>query len=960
MPNRKKYEPSLAVPLKSDAGAYRRLLGYVLPYWMAFLVSILGYLIFSFSNVAFVQLISYIVDSLQGNDPLQEGRYANMLSGLLGSADSLNRTIIPVAIIFLVVMRGIGTFVGDTFIAYVATNLVHDLRRQLFNQMMHLPTSFFDSSQQGHLVAKVTFHVTQVTGAATDAVKIIIREGFTVIGYLFFLLYLNWKLTLVLLILAPLIAILVKMAGTRFRRISQKIQQSMGDVTHVVSEAVQGHRIVRIFGGKEYEKKRFEKASNTYRRQSLKMVVTASIATPATQLLVGLALASLVWLLLDPEVLASMTAGKVVAFITTGGLLAKPIRQLAEVNATVQKGLAAAEDIFDLFDQKRENDDGNEVLGLIRGEVEFRDVSFRYASDLPDVLEGLSFHVNPGETIALVGKSGSGKSTLASLIPRFYSPTEGSILIDGKPIDVLSLANLRQHIAIVTQDITLFNDTISKNIAYGNLDHFNRSEIIEAAKKAHIWDFIAGLEQGLDTVIGDDGVLLSGGQRQRLAIARAFLKNAPILILDEATSALDSESESYIQSALEEVVKGRTTFIIAHRLSTIEKANRILVIDSGRVIEQGTHSELLEYKGHYAHLHTHGSKNKGNHEVNQAQPIISPLHTSREEKSEGINPLVQAWYSDSPWLYLLSPLALAYENLLKLRRSWLERRQVKTRMPVVIVGNINVGGTGKTPLVMWIVEQLKKHGFTPGVVSRGYGGASKQYPIEVNGSSDPTIAGDEPVMLFRRLGIPVVVDPNRVRAVEFLDEKFDCNVAISDDGLQHYQLYRDIEICVIDGRRGLGNGLCLPAGPLREPAGRLKEVDFIVTKEVLSQKIDVSSTVMHLDSAGLVNIATGNRILPRDLPFTSIHAVAGIANPESFFNTLRELGFHVVEHIFADHHRFQAEDFNFQDSLPVVMTEKDAVKCERLEGSNPSHWYLEVRAMLPDTFIESILNRITQ
>ena len=960
MSSLKKHEVSAVISDRTDTGIYRRLLAYVFPYWIPFFVSILGYLLFSFSNVAFVQLISYIVDSLQGNDPLQEGGYANILSDLLGPAESLNRTIIPLAIVFLVVMRGVGTFVGDTFIAYVATNLVHDLRRQLFNQMMHLPTSFFDSSQQGHLVAKVTFHVMQVTGAATDAVKIIIREGFTVIGYLVFLLYLNWKLTLILLTVAPMIAILVKMAGIRFRRISQKIQQSMGDVTHVVSEAVQGHRIVRIFGGTEYEKKRFEKASNTYRRQSLKMVVTASIATPATQLLVGLALSGLVWLLLDPAVLGSMTPGKVIAFITTGGLLAKPIRQLAEVNATVQKGLAAAEDIFDLFDEKRENDDGTEILEIVRGEVEFRDVSFRYASDLPNVLEALSFHISPGETIALVGKSGSGKSTLASLIPRFYSPTKGSILIDGKPIDSLSLANLRQHIAIVTQDITLFNDTITKNIAYGNLNHFNRDEVIEAAKKAYIWDFIASLDQGLDTAIGDDGVLLSGGQRQRLAIARAFLKDAPILILDEATSALDSESESYIQSALEEVVKGRTTLIIAHRLSTIEKANRILVIDEGRVIEQGTHSELLRKSGHYAHLHTQGSKNKKHQDLEKTEQRLTPLRRSTESKSEVFNPLVQAWYSESSLLFLLFPLALAYERIVKLRRRMLEANQVRTRVPVVIVGNINVGGTGKTPLVLWIVEQLKKHGFTPGVVSRGYGGTSKQYPIEVSSSSDPALAGDEPVMLSRRLGVPVVVDPDRVRAVEYLDDNFDCNVVVSDDGLQHYQLYRDIEICVIDGRRGLGNGHCLPAGPLREPTERLKEVDFIVTKGDLSQKIDVNSTAMQMKSIDLVNISTGRRILTKDLPFASIHAVAGIANPTPFFNTLRELGFEVVEHAFADHHRFRAEDLYFEDKLPVVMTEKDAVKCERLDSHNASHWYLEVSAILPDTFIGPILNRIAQ
>ncbi|MAI41775.1 MAG: lipid ABC transporter permease [Gammaproteobacteria bacterium] len=953
----KKYEVSTNLPDISNTGIYRRLLAYVIPYWIPFLVSIVGYLIYSASNVAFVQLISYIVDSLQGNDPLLQSQYANIFSGISVPEERLNRTVIPLAIIGLVFLRGVGTFIGDTFIAHVATNLVHNLRRKLFNQMMHLPISFFDSSQQGHLVAKVTFHVTQVTGAATDAVKIIIREGFTVIGYLAFLLYLNWKLTLILLAVAPMIAILVKFAGVRFRRISEKIQQSMGDVTHVVSEAVQGLRIVRIFGGSEYEKKRFEKASNNYRRQALKMVITASIATPTTQLLVGLALAVLVWLVLDPELLASMTPGNVVAFITTGGLLAKPIRQLAEVNATVQKGLAAAEDIFDLFDQEIEKDEGEEILEVVKGDVEFRDVSFSYGEGLPNVLRGLSFHASPGETIALVGKSGSGKSTLASLIPRFYSPTNGSILIDGKPIHSLSLTNLRQHIALVTQDITLFNNTIAENIAYGRLSQCATNDVIEAAKKAHIWDFISSLDQGLSTIIGDDGVLLSGGQRQRLAIARAFLKDAPILILDEATSALDSESERYIQSALEEVVKGRTTFIIAHRLSTVEKANRILVIDEGQVIEQGTHAELLDQNGHYAHLHTHGSENKKYRDAEERKPIVMSGSNRSEELGWEFNPLVKAWYSDASWIYLLAPLGWVYEQLAKLRRKWLEGQQMPAKIPVIIVGNINIGGTGKSPLVIWIIEQLLERGFRPGIVSRGYGGRAKQYPMEVSKSTDPHLSGDEPAMLARRLGVPIVVDPNRVQAVEFIANNYNCDVVVSDDGLQHYRLYRNIEIAVIDGQRGLGNGLCLPAGPLRESPERLKEVDFIVTNGEPSQKLVFESTVMRIESTNLVNMSTGAKILPTELSFVRIHAVAGIANPVRFFNMLRELGFEVIEHRFADHYSFKLADLDYQDQLPVVMTEKDAVKCERLNLDRTSHWYLEISAKLPDTFSELMLNK---
>ena len=584
----------------NDVKIYGRLLSYVVPYWGAFLLSILGFLIFALANVSFLQLISYIVDSLKGTDPLVQSNYSAFLENIFGQGDSLNRTVIPIAIVIIVICRGFGTFVGNFFISVVSTSLIHNLRCELFDQLLKLPSKFYDRNAMGHLVAKVTFHVTQVTGAATDAVRVIIREGFTVISYLVFLLYLNWKLTLIFFAVAPFIALLVRFAGKRFRRISERIQQSMGDVTHVASEAVQGYRVVRTFGGADYERQRFNHVSQYNRRQSMKMVVTSSISTPVIQLLVASALAGLVWLVLDPTLLVAMTAGNVVAFITTGGLLAKPIRQLSEVNATVQKGLAAAEDIFDLFDQETEKDGGDIELTDVEGRVEFKHVSFSYGDDLPGVLKDISFTVTPGETIALVGRSGSGKSTLASLIPAFYSPTSGSILIDGKQIESITLVNLRQHIAIVTQQVTLFNDTVRRNIAYGSLADSSDDEITDAAKKAYAWDFISELRKGLDTVVGDDGVLLSGGQRQRLAIARAFLKDAPILILDEATSALDSESERYIQTALEAVVKGRTTFIIAHRLTTIEKADRILVIDNGRIVEQGTHQQLLANNGFYS------------------------------------------------------------------------------------------------------------------------------------------------------------------------------------------------------------------------------------------------------------------------------------------------------------------------------------------------------------------------
>lgn len=956
----------------SDIKIYSRLLSYVVPYWPAFLLSILGFLIYSLSNVAFLNLVGYIVDSIEpgGSQVAMDAELATFFSSLLGEPGDLNRTLVPLAIVLIATTRGLGTFIGNYFIAYVSNYLVHNLRTELFDRLLTLPSAFYDRHAMGHLVAKVTFHVTQVTGAATDAVRVIIREGFTVIGYLGFLLYLNWKLTLIFLTVAPLIALLVNAAGKRFRRISERIQDSMGDVTHVATEAVQGYREVRTFGGSDYEAERFDKVSQDNRRQSMKMVVTSSLATPAIQIMVSVALAGLVWLVLDPLFLANMSAGDVIIFITTGGLLAKPIRQLSEVVATVQKGLAAAEDIFDLFDQETEKDTGQFEVDRVAGRVEFRNVSFSYRYSAqengePDqskqVLRDVSFTVEPGETVALVGRSGSGKSTLVSLVPRFYTPGSGQILIDGHPIEEFKLDNLRQHISIVSQQVTLFNDTVLRNIGYGTLKDASRDEVRKAAEKAYAWRFIEGLESGLDTIVGDDGVLLSGGQRQRLAIARAFLKDAPILILDEATSALDTESERYIQAALEAVVKGRTTFIVAHRLSTIEQADRIFVIDEGQIVEQGSHNELLARGGFYAQLH---DRDEIAGSTSTAEVAATGEQYPVRRYTAGVfdsGKLVDAWYGDSAWIRMLVPLSYLYRQITGWRKTWLERRnQWQAPVPVVVVGNISVGGTGKSPLVIGLVNHLRSLGYRPGVVSRGYGGKSSQYPLEVTSSSPAGEVGDEPLMIFRRTGVPVVVDPDRVAATRHLLEHHECDIVVSDDGLQHYALPRDIEIAVIDGARGIGNGLCLPAGPLREPPSRLMDVDLVVVNgepelpQGCKAKAFTSMTVL---PTRLVNLKTGEERAPESLSGRNVHAVVGISNPERFFASLTSLGCLITPHQFPDHHPFNASDIYFDDEHTVVMTEKDAVKLDTLHLEGDDYWYLEVNADFDTSVFDALLTR---
>ncbi len=959
-----------------DLRVYSRLLSYVVPLWPYFAISVAGYFIYSVSNVAFVQLISYIVDSLEGTDPLVDSSYGDVIRSMVGDGDALNRTVIPLAMVIIVLLRGMGTFVGNYFMARVSTSVVHQLRVELFDQLLKLPSKFYDRNALGHLVAKVTFHVTQVTGAATDAVRVLIREGFTVIMYLSFLLWLNWKLTLIFFTVAPFIALLVGFAGRRFRKISERIQNSMGDVTHVASETVQGYRVVRIFGGKNYEQERFEKVSNYNRHQSMKMVVTASISTPIIQLLVASALAVLVWFVLDPRLLADMTAGKVIAFITTGGLLAKPIRQLSEINETIQKGLAAAQDIFNLFDEEIEQDTGTIKLQEVEGRIEFRNVSFAYDDHGPKVLDDVSFTAQPGETIALVGRSGSGKSTLASLIPRFYSPGSGQILLDGHPLDSIQLGNLRDQISVVTQQVTLFNDTVASNIAYGKLKSCSRDDIEDAARRAYAWDFVEHLDQQLDTLVGDDGVLLSGGQRQRLAIARAFLKDAPILILDEATSALDSESESYIQAALEDVIKDRTTIVIAHRLSTIEKADRILVIEDGRIIEEGTHDQLLAAGGHYANLHRFADDAVA-HDANPAVPLDAGVFDTDEHESqfslfsEDFNPLLKAWYSDAAWVKVLTPVSYIYQWLSERRRRSIERhpeRQYQAEVPVIVVGNINVGGTGKSPLVIWLAQQLLEAGYSPGIVSRGYGGKAEQYPLEVTASSDPAEVGDEAVMIARRSSCPVVVDPDRTRAVQYLLDNSTTDIVISDDGLQHYALGRQVEIAVLDGARGLGNGLCLPAGPLRERPERLKEVDFVVVngeeQHDRKKKLpDCHRIAMQLEPVSWVNIHTGDEVPVDEWEGSKlVHGIAGIGHPERFFRTLEETGLTVLRHAFEDHHQFRNSDLLFGDNLPVVMTEKDAVKCRLLNSEliHSDYWYLKVDVTMEAGFFDQLTRRLNQ
>ena len=591
----------------SDWQIYRRLFGYVIPQWAIFALSLLGYLIYSLGNVLLADLLQFLLDSLDDSVEVTSGIVSTVVYSLFdaGSLDRVQfaRVAVPAAMVLIASARACGFFMGNYFMSHVARTLIHTLRCQLFDRMLVAPAAYYDAHNQGALISKVTFNVEQVSGAVTKALKTVVREGLTVIALAAYMLYLNWRLCLVFVVVIPIIATVVTYVGRHFRRYSRRIQSSMGDVTQVSGEGISGYREIRVFGAQAGQRQRFGAASQYNRKQNLKLALVDGLSTPVIQTLLALALATLVWFALSPDILRGFTAGSLVAFLTAATQLGKPIRQLSEIQSTIQQGLAAAEDIFAQLDLDDEVDSGRYEVARARGDISLRGVSFAYPGSDRLVLQDVSLEIPAGKTVALVGRSGSGKTTLVQLLARFYPPRQGVILLDGIPLEDYRLANLRAQLAVVPQHAALFNDTVYNNIAFGSQAAASRDAVLAAAESAYAREFVEALPAGFQTALGDDGGGLSGGQRQRIAIARAMLKDAPVLILDEATSALDNESEHRIQRALDNARANRTTIVIAHRLSTVEHADSIVVMDAGRVVASGTHAQLLREGGLYAQLY---------------------------------------------------------------------------------------------------------------------------------------------------------------------------------------------------------------------------------------------------------------------------------------------------------------------------------------------------------------------
>ncbi len=932
----------------SGGKTYRRLLGY--------LAQVKGFFIISIICMILLALIEMNLARIMG--PLLEVGFIEK------DRDAVYLVMAQLAALFIV--RGFAGLLVIYLTAKIARGIIYTLRQQVFSKLLHLPTKVYDQSTTGEFVSMMSYNTEQVAQSTTGVITTLVKDSLTVIFLIGLMVYVNPTVSILFLVSVPLIGVLMKVVSKRLRRVSHRIQDSMSDSTQMVEEVIDGHRVVKVFGGQTHELEKFTDANKNNRNQNVKLGLTQGLMEPCVQVIAVSFLLSLIYIAVFYE---GIKANEFIQLISAILLIFPALKRLTNVNVALQKGIAAAQYIFLLIDTASEKDEGDVIAENVQGNIQYQQVGFAYEGNL-NVLRDINLDIKSGETIAFVGRSGSGKSTLVNLLPRIYTEFSGQVLLDDKAINEYTLDSLRQHISYVGQDVTLFNDTIANNIAYGSGNGVTREQVEAAAEAANCKAFIENMSDGFDTMIGEDGVLLSGGQRQRLAIARALLKDSPILILDEATSALDSESEEKIQVALDRLMQNRTTLVIAHRLSTVENADKIIVMENGAIVEQGNHAELLAFKGQYASLY--------NLQFNTDAIVDEPAKDTAIKadvtksivqyhqrghnylsQQQGTNIFERMWYGAHPLAMFLVPVSWVYSLLVVVRKQFYKLnlfKRYRPSIPVIIVGNITVGGTGKTPLVIWVAKFLKALGLRVGVISRGYKGQSTEWPLLVNTDSDPALTGDEAVIIASGTGCPVAVGPNRKDSVELLINEHNCNIIVSDDGLQHYALERDVEIIVTDGLRGFGNGILLPAGPMREPRSRIEGCEFIVSNGATLP----NAYSMFMTGDKLLDLSGAEQMHLSALAGQTVHAVAAIGNPERFFDLLRVHNVHVVEHPMEDHAEFALHDIVFDDDYPVVMTEKDAVKCKQFlpQLKEKPIYYLPVQAQLSESFESALQDTV--
>ena len=918
--------------------AYRALLSLAIEHKTYFLLAIIGMIVFAISEAAFAYLMKPMLDD-----------------GFI-DRDPLIIKLIPLAIILIFAIRMVAIFMRTYCMDYIGRNVINSLRSLMFEKLMTMSSEEYDQSSSGSIITRFSYDVEQIAGSVSSSLTVFIQDTLRIFILLIYMFWLNWQLTLIFLLAGPIVFLIVVRISARFRSISRHIQTSMGNVAHVAQEVIDSNREVKIFGGDDLERRKFTDTNKLNLKLNLKMSIAQAISMPLIQFTVALAFAAIVAFATSASMQGIISTGDFVSFLFAMTMLFAPMRALSSINANIQRGIAAGESIFEFTGRESEKDEGNLDLERSEGRISFDKVCLRYRGSEQKVIENISFKVEPNQSIAIVGRSGSGKSSLVNLIPRLYELDEGEIRLDNERIQDYKIKDLRRQIAYVGQDVRLFNDTIRNNIAYGVSAEVGDETIIEAAKQAYAWEFIKDMPDLLDTVVGERGVLLSGGQRQRIAIARALLKDAPVLILDEATSALDTESERYIQHAIENLMDNRTTLVIAHRLSTIEHADHILVLDQGKLVEQGDHQSLLASGGIYAKLHAlqfRDSKETVLAVVGPADTQSKAVTLEKTVLTNWMNASTQkrqGWWlwSMNPMSILLMPLSLVFYVAASLRRLGYRAGLLRsTQLPVttIVVGNITLGGNGKTPVVVALFQLLQRNGFRPAIITRGYkSGNENKIQVLTGGRTDSGV-GDEANMMSEICKCPIGVGSNRVAAaVKILQVDPETNVILSDDGLQHYALYRDIEIAVCR-YVAFGNGLLIPAGPMREPRNRLQQVDISINRD--SDQI--------IESLGLVwNLIQPSEIMPiQKFKGQQVHALAGIGFPEIFFAALKQIGIDPIEHEFPDHHEFTDQDLNLKPDLPILVTHKDAVKLKGM--ANPNIWVVPLEIELSQDLQDQIM-----